>query len=80
MENKLDLFLYIDDCIDGTIKLFESNYSKPVNIGSDEQISINQMIDMLEEITENKRKILASINKIPDISISLLLRKLLIFI
>ena len=47
-------FLYIDDCIDGTIKLFESNYSKPVNIGSDEQVSINQMIDILEEISENK--------------------------
>ena len=47
-------FLYIDDCVDGTIKLFESNYSEPVNIGSDEQVSINQMIDILEEISENK--------------------------
>ena len=47
-------FLYIDDCIDGTIKLFESDYSEPVNIGSDEQVSINQMIDILEEISENK--------------------------
>tara|TARA_B100001996_G_C18655539_1_gene591041 strand:+ start:808 stop:1818 length:1011 start_codon:yes stop_codon:yes gene_type:complete len=52
--NQTRSFLYIDDCVDGTIKLFESNYSKPVNIGSDEQISINQMIDMLEEISENK--------------------------
>jgi len=47
-------FLYVDDCIDGTLKLFESNYSEPVNIGSDEQVSINQMIDILEEISENK--------------------------
>ena len=47
-------FLYIDDCIDGTIKLFESDYSEPVNIGSDEQVSINQMIDILEEISQNK--------------------------
>tara|TARA_Y100000741_G_scaffold179398_1_gene136329 strand:+ start:243 stop:1253 length:1011 start_codon:yes stop_codon:yes gene_type:complete len=47
-------FLYIDDCVDGTLKLFESNYSEPVNIGSDEQVSINQMIDILEEISENK--------------------------
>ena len=47
-------FLYIDDCVDGTIKLFESNYSEPVNIGSDEQVTINQMIDILEEISENK--------------------------
>ncbi len=50
-------FLYIDDCIDGTLKLFDSNYSEPVNIGSDEQVSINQMIDILEEISHNKNLI-----------------------
>ena len=52
--NQTRSFLYVDDCIDGTLKLFESNYSEPVNIGSDEQVSINQMIDILEEISENK--------------------------
>ena len=31
-------FLYIDDCIEGTLRLFESDYSEPVNIGSDEQV------------------------------------------
>ena len=44
-------FLFIDDCIDGTLRLFESNYSKPVNIGSDEQVSINQMIEIIEKIS-----------------------------
>jgi GDP-D-mannose 3',5'-epimerase len=44
-------FLYIDDCIEGTLKLFESDYSDPVNIGSDEQVSINQMIEIIEEIS-----------------------------
>ena len=48
-------FLYIDDCIEGTLRLFESNYSEPVNIGSDEQVSINQMIDILEVISEIKK-------------------------
>ena len=48
-------FLYIDDCIEGTLRLFESNYSEPVNIGSDEQVSINQMIDMIEEISKVKK-------------------------
>jgi len=47
-------FLYIDDCIDGTLRLFNSDYSEPVNIGSDEQVSINQMINILEDISENK--------------------------
>jgi len=44
-------FLYIDDCVEGTLRLFESNYSEPVNIGSDEQVSINQMIGIIENIS-----------------------------
>ena len=44
-------FLYIDDCLEGTLKLFESDYSDPVNIGSDEQVSINQMIEIIEDIS-----------------------------
>ena len=48
-------FLYIDDCVEGTLRLFESNYSEPVNIGSDEQVSINQMIEMIEGISGIKK-------------------------
>ena len=48
-------FLYIDDCIEGTLRLFESSYSGPVNIGSDEQVSINQMIDIIEKISHIKK-------------------------
>ncbi len=44
-------FLYIDECVEGTLRLFESNYSDPVNIGSDEQVSINQMIGIIEDIS-----------------------------
>ena len=56
MENRQEV-LYIDDCIDGTLRLFESDYSEPVNIGSDEQVSINQMIDIIEEISQIKNLI-----------------------
>ena len=48
-------FLYVDDCIEGTLRLFESNYSEPVNIGSDEQVSINQMIEIIEGISGVKK-------------------------
>ena len=48
-------FLFVDDCIEGTLRLFESDYSKPVNIGSDEQVSINQMIDIIENIAGLKK-------------------------
>ena len=44
-------FLYIDDCVEGTLRLFESDYSDPVNIGSDEQVSINQMIEIIQGIS-----------------------------
>ncbi len=48
-------FLYVDDCIEGTLRLFESDYSEPVNIGSDEQVSINQMIEIIEDISGIKK-------------------------
>ncbi len=44
-------FLYVDECVEGTLRLFESDYSEPVNIGSDEQVSINQMIAIIEGIS-----------------------------
>ena len=47
-------FAYIDDCINGTLKLFSSDYREPLNIGSSEQVSINQMINIIEDIAEYK--------------------------
>ena len=44
-------FLFIEDCIEGTLKLFNSDYTDPLNIGSDEQVSINQMIDIIQQIS-----------------------------
>ena len=43
-------FMYIDDCIDGTIRLAESDIIEPLNIGSDELVSINRLVDIVEEI------------------------------
>ncbi len=53
--NQTRSFLYIEDCIEGTLKLFESDFSQPLNIGSDEQVSINQMADIIEIISEVKK-------------------------
>ena len=49
-------FLFIDDCIEGTIKLFNSNCREPLNIGSDEQVSINELVDITEKIASIKLK------------------------
>ena len=45
-------FLYIDDCVKGTQTVFNKDYKEPLNIGSDEQVSINQMIGIIEKISE----------------------------
>ena len=42
--------MFIEDCIKGTRKIFESNCREVLNIGSEEQVSINQMIKIIEEI------------------------------
>ena len=45
-------FMFIDDCIKGTKKIFESDCREVLNIGSEEQVSINQMIKIIEEISK----------------------------
>jgi nucleoside-diphosphate-sugar epimerase len=39
-------FLYIDECLEGTLRLMRSDFPGPVNIGSDEMVTINQLVDM----------------------------------
>jgi len=43
-------FMYIDDCLHGTLTLMRSDVTEPLNIGSDELVTINQLIDIVEEI------------------------------
>jgi nucleoside-diphosphate-sugar epimerase len=49
-------FMYIDDCLYGTRALMASDVRDPLNIGSDELVSINQLIDIVEDIAGAKRK------------------------
>jgi GDP-D-mannose 3',5'-epimerase len=44
-------FLYIEDCIEATRRLMDSSFESPVNIGSEEMVTINQMVDMVEMIS-----------------------------
>lgn len=43
-------FMYIDDCVRGTIEIMEGDFAEPVNLGSSELVSINQMVGILEGI------------------------------
>jgi len=43
-------FMYIDDCIKGTQMIMGSEILEPINLGSDESVTINQLVDMVEDI------------------------------
>jgi nucleoside-diphosphate-sugar epimerase len=43
-------FMYIDDCIKGILDIMYSTITEPINLGSSEMVSINQLVDYVEEI------------------------------
>ena len=43
-------FTYIDDCLEGTLRLMASQVDDPLNIGSDQLVTINQLVDIVERI------------------------------
>ena len=47
-------FLYIDECIEATRRLMDSDFSGPVNIGSEEMIAINNFAQMAIDISEKQ--------------------------
>jgi GDP-D-mannose 3',5'-epimerase len=49
-------FMYIDDCVEGTLKIMNSSIEYPINLGSSELVSINQLVDIVEEIAGVKLK------------------------
>ena len=49
-------FMYIDDCLFGTKAIMASNVREPLNLGSDELVTINQLVDIVEEIAKVRLK------------------------
>ncbi len=47
-------FMYIDDCIKGIQDIMYSNINEPLNLGSSEMVSINQLVDIVEDIASYK--------------------------
>lgn len=47
-------FLYVDDCVEGLIRLMESSYTEPLNIGQDRAVTIDQLVSMVETIAGKK--------------------------
>jgi nucleoside-diphosphate-sugar epimerase len=47
-------FLYVDECLEGTLRLMRSDFREPVNIGSDEMVSIDRLAEMIMGIAGKK--------------------------
>ena len=75
--NQTRSFCYIDDQIDGLIKLMKSNYIYPVNIGNPQELKVKNLIDILLNLIDSKSKIVYlplpkddPTNRKPDISLA----------
>jgi nucleoside-diphosphate-sugar epimerase len=44
-------FMYIDDCVEGTLRIMDSGIDEPINLGSEEMVTINELVDVVEEIS-----------------------------
>jgi GDP-D-mannose 3',5'-epimerase len=49
-------FMWIDDCVKGTQMIMQGDYAEPLNLGSSELVTINQLVDIVEEIADIKLK------------------------
>jgi len=50
-------FLYIDECLEGVRQLMKSDFTEPINIGSEEMVSINQLASMIMGIANKKQTV-----------------------
>ena len=57
-------FCYIDDLVNGIIQLMNSEYSYPINIGNDDEVTINEIASTLISILNSESKIIY--NELPE--------------
>jgi len=50
-------FLYVDECVEGVRRLMDSDFAGPVNIGSDEMVTINELAELIMQIADKKLSI-----------------------
>jgi GDP-D-mannose 3',5'-epimerase len=47
-------FMYVDDCVEGLLRLMASDYHEPLNLGTDELVTINELVDMISAAAGKK--------------------------
>jgi len=55
--NQTRSFLFIDECVEGMLKIMENDYKLPINLGSTRSISINDLTRLIAEIADKKIEI-----------------------
>lgn len=49
-------FCHVNDCVDGIVRLMDSDFHEPLNLGQDRMVTINELVDIIEEIAGYKVK------------------------
>src|SRR6201993_890411 len=49
-------FMYVDDCVEGLLRLMAGDYSEPLNLGTDRLVTINQLIDLVSNVAGKRLK------------------------
>ena len=49
--NQTRSFMYIDDCVEGLLRIMASKYAQPINLGTDHLVTINQLVDSIVKIS-----------------------------
>ena len=45
-------FMYVDDCVEGICRIMRSDYNRPLNLGSDELVTIDELVDIVSRIAD----------------------------
>jgi len=47
-------FCHVDDCVEGLFRLMESDFTEPLNLGTDELVTVNELVDLVSKVSDKK--------------------------
>ena len=56
-------FMHVDDCVEGLLRIMASDYHEPLNLGTDELVTINGLVDMISKIAGKRFKKVHDLSK-----------------
>jgi len=61
--NQTRSFMYIDDCVEGLLRLMDSDYNQPLNLGTDRMITINELYNIVANIGDKRIRLKHDLTK-----------------